>query len=403
MSPLAGIRVLDLSRVLAGPFCSMVLGDLGAEVIKAEPPEGDVTRSWGPPFRGGESGYYLSLNRNKRSLCLDLRKEGGLRILRRLAGQSDVVLENFRPGVADRLGIGYEQVREWKEDIVYCSISGYGQDGPYRDRASFDIILQALGGFMSITGEEGRPPVRVGVAIADIGAGLHAALAILAALWRRAQTQEGAYLDISILDGHVSWLTYMAQAFFLEGEPPGKLGSAHPHIVPYQAFPTADDPIVVAAANDAFWRGLCRALGEGELAEEPDYATNELRVTHRDALVRRLVQRFQERGREYWLTRMEAEGVPAAPVQNLREVFEDPQVTHRGLVEQMQHRTLGAVTQLRSPVHTSAWTPDAPRPPPLKGEHTREILGETGYSDLEIDRLAESRVVTWPPEGGDEA
>jgi formyl-CoA transferase/CoA:oxalate CoA-transferase len=238
----------------------MVLGDLGADIIKVEPPEGDLTRAWGPPFLQGESGYYLSLNRNKRSLCLDLRQEAAAGVLQRLVPTCDVVLENFRPGVAERLGIGYEQARMWREDVIYCSISGYGQDGPYRERPSFDIILQALGGFMSITGEEDRPPVRVGVAIADIGAGLYAALAILAGLWRRAQTKEGTYLDVSILDGHVSWLTYMAQAYFLGGQAPGKLGSAHPHIVPYQAFPTADEPIVVAAANERFWRRLCRAL-----------------------------------------------------------------------------------------------------------------------------------------------
>ncbi|MEE9268218.1 MAG: CoA transferase [Thermoplasmata archaeon] len=399
MGPLAGIRVLDLSRVLAGPFCSMVLGDLGADVIKVEPPEGDLTRAWGPPFLQGESGYYLSLNRNKRSLCLDLRQEAAAGVLQRLAPTCDVVLENFRPGVAERLGIGYEQARMWREDVIYCSISGYGQDGPYRDRPSFDIVLQALGGFMSITGEEDRPPVRIGVAIADIGAGLYAALAILAGLWRRAQTKEGTYLDVSILDGHVSWLTYMAQAYFLGGQAPGKLGSAHPHIVPYQAFPTADEPIVVAAANERFWRGLCRALDLTDLAGHADYASNALRVEHREDLVERLSQRLRERGRDEWLAALEAEGVPAAPVQDLRQVFADPQIQHRGMVQAVAHPRLGNIQQLAFPLHASAWTPDTPRAPPLKGEHTREILREAGCSERQIETLAKARVVTYPSEG----
>ncbi len=396
MGPLAGIRVLDLSRVLAGPFCSMVLGDLGADIIKVEPPEGDLTRAWGPPFLRDVSGYYLSVNRNKRSLCVDLHQEEGLRILRGLVPSCDVVLENFRPGVADRLGVGYEDLRRRKEDVIYCSISGYGQDGPYRDRPSFDLILQALGGFMSITGEEGQPPVRVGVAIADLGAGLHAALAILASLWQRDRTGEGAYLDISILDGHVSWLTYMAQAYFLEGHPPGRLGSAHPHIVPYQAFPTADDPIVVAAASDRFWRGLCTALGEGELAEHADYATNEQRVLHRESLVQHLTDRFQERSREEWLARLEEAGVPAAPVQDLQEVFADPQIVHRGMVQTLRDSPLGAVKQLAFPARASTWSAGIEKTPPAKGEHTREILAEAGIEGSEINTLEKNRVVFSP-------
>ncbi|MFQ5907539.1 MAG: CaiB/BaiF CoA transferase family protein [Thermoplasmata archaeon] len=398
MGPLAGIRVLDLSRVLAGPFCSMVLGDLGADIIKVEPPEGDLTRAWGPPFLREVSGYYLSVNRNKRSLCVDLHQEEGLQILRSMVPSCDVVLENFRPGVAERLGMGYEDVKGWKEDVVYCSISGYGQDGPYRNRPSFDLILQALGGFMSITGEAGRPPIRVGVAIADIGAGLHAALAILASLWKRDRTGEGSYLDVSILDGQVSWLTYMAQAYFLEGHPPGRLGSAHPHIVPYQAFPTADDPIVVAAANDRFWRGLCDALGLGDLAEHADYATNELRVVHRESLVQRLADRFQERGRDEWLIRLEQAGVPAAPVQDLREVFADPQIKHRGVVQTFQHPSLGAVRQLAFPALASTWRAGTERAPPTKGEHTREILAEAGMKAHEITALEKNQVVFSPPD-----
>ena len=393
MGPLAGIRVLDLSRVLAGPFCTMVLGDLGADIIKVEPPEGDLTRAWGPPFLKGESGYYLSLNRNKRSLCLDLRQEAAARVLRRLVPTCDVVLENFRPGVAERLGIGYKQARTWREDVIYCSISGYGQDGPDRDRPAFDIVLQALGGFMSITGEEGRPPVRIGVAIADIGGGLHAALAILAALWGRAQTGEGALLDVSLLDGQVSWLTYMAQEFFLTGEPPGRMGSAHPHIVPYRAFPTTDGHVVVAAGTNRHWRSLCRAISREEMASSAEYATNALRVRNRTRLERTLTRIFQGRSRGDWLDRLRAEGVPCAPVQDVGEVFEDPQVVHRGLTLRASHPRLGEIMQLAPPFRSSSWGNPTPQPPPLLGEHTESILAEVGFTKERVAELREQGVV----------
>lgn len=391
--PLDGIRVLDLSRVLAGPFCSMVLGDLGADVVKVEAPAGDLTRTWGPPFLEGVSGYYLSANRNKRSICLDLSTSEGHRVLHDLIRTSDVLLENFRPGVARRLGASYEQVRATRGDIVYCSITGYGQDGPYRDKASFDIILQALGGFMSITGEEGRPPVRIGVAIADLGAGLHAAIAILAALWGRAQTGRGESIDVSILDGQVAWLTYMAQQYFLTGIPPGRMGSKHPQIAPYQAFSTADGYIVVATGSERFWQGLCRALDAPDLVSRPEYATNEERVRHRGALDRALDERFQTRPRDEWLARLETEGVPAAPVQDLGEVFANPQVRHRKMVRTVQHPRLGEVRTLAPPFRFASEELPPRRAPPLRGEHSRELLRELGYDEEKVALLFESGTV----------
>lgn len=388
-----------MSRVLAGPFCSMILADLGADVVKVEPPEGDLTRSWGPPFVEGESAYYLSVNRGKRSVCIDLRTPAGREVLYRLVRSSDVFLENFRPGVAERLGIGYEGIRGQREDIVYCSISGYGQDGPYRDRPSFDIILQALGGLMGITGEVGRPPVRIGVAIADLGAGLHAAIAILAALWRRQRSGEGDYIDISILDGQVSWLTYMAQQYFLTGQSPERMGSRHPNIAPYQAFPTSDGYIVVAAGNQKFWEGLCRAIGRPELASAEEFRTNEERVRNRDLLDRLLVQAFATRGTEEWTAALQAEGVPCAAVNDLEAVFSDPQVLHRGMVVDVDHPTVGRLRQVCPPFRFRSHHFNLQRPPPLKGEHTEEILRQAGYSDPEIEELEKAGVVFSSPTG----
>ncbi|MFQ5838553.1 MAG: CaiB/BaiF CoA transferase family protein [Thermoplasmata archaeon] len=391
--PMKDIRVLDVSRVLAGPFCSMILGDLGADIVKVEPPEGDLTRSWGPPFLDGESCYYLSVNRNKRSICVDLSRQEGRDVLYDLVRASDVFLENFRPGVAQRLGIGYDRVKEVKRDIIYCSISGFGQDGPYRDTPSFDIILQALGGFMGITGEEGRPPVRIGVAIADLGAGLHAAIAVLAALWRWGRTGKGAYIDVSILDGQVFWLTYMAQQYFLTGTPPTRMGSRHPNIAPYQAFRTADGYIVVAAANEKFWNGMCRALEKEDLASMEDFSTNEMRIENREALDEHLEGIFRKRRTEDWLQRLQAEGVPCAPVNPLDRVFSDPQVLHRGMVKEVRHSSLGQIKQLGFPFKFPTWDFDIRFAPPLKGEHTREVLKEIGYGEDRIEKLRESRVV----------
>lgn len=393
LSLLKGVRILDVSRVLAGPFCSMMLADLGAEVIKVESPEGDLTRSFGPPFLGGESGYYLSLNRNKRSLCLDLTKPEGKEVLYAAARRTDIFIENFRPGVAERLGIDFETFSHLNEEIIYCSISGYGQDGPSRERPSFDIILQAVGGLMGITGEEGGPPIRIGVATADLGAGLHAAIAILAALWRRSRTGVGEYIDVSILDGQISWLTYMAQEYFLTSKSPRRMGSRHPHIMPYQAFPTSDGHVVVAAANDRFWRGLCKAVGREDLADAEAYSTNERRVANRDSLESALSESFRKRGTHEWVTRLQGEGVPCAPVNSIEDVFSDPQVLHRGMVLETRHPSLGRITQLGLPFRFASEDFEVQRAPPQRGEHTTELLLEMGYTPDRVAELYKSAVV----------
>lgn len=390
--PLDGLRVLDVSRVLAGPFCSMILGDLGADVVKVEPPEGDLTRAWGPPFLEGESGYYLSVNRNKRSICLDLSRPEGRAVVFDLARQSDVFLENFRPGVASRLGIDYEAIRSVREDVVYCSISGYGQDGPYREKPSFDIILQALGGFMGITGEAGRPPVRIGVATADLGAGLHAAIAILAALWRRERTGQGDCVDVSILDGQAFWLTYMAQHYFLTGDSPGRMGSGHPQIVPYQAFPTADGFVVVAAANERFWRGLCRAIGRPDLPQREEFRDNESRVRNREALEALLTEAFRQRETAAWVETLESEGVPNAPVNTVAQAVADPQILHREMVREIDHPH-GPIRLLAPPFQLASGALPLRMPPPLRGEHGREILQEVGYGDEAIEELERGGVL----------
>lgn len=392
--PLEGLRVLDLSRVLAGPYCTMLLADLGADVVKVEEPSlGDLTRRWGPPFKAGESAYYLSLNRNKRSIAVDLKSEEGVAIARRLAATSDVVVENFRPGVAAGLGLGFEDLMEVNPQVIYCSISGYGQDGPYRDRPAFDIVLQAMGGLMSITGEPGGPPVRVGVAVADIGAGMFAAVAILAALHRRAAKGEGERIDVSILDGQVAWMTYAAQALFLTGEAPGPLGSAHPNIFPYQAFPTADGYIVLGAANDAFWISTCRVLGLDALADDRRYATNAGRVEHRRDLEPLLAAAFKRGTTDGWYRKLIEAGVPCGPVNDLARVAADPQVLHRGMVQRVDHPRLGPLKVLGVPMKFHRSPGGDSRPPPLLGEHTDEVLRSLGISPEEIARLRRKGVL----------
>jgi crotonobetainyl-CoA:carnitine CoA-transferase CaiB-like acyl-CoA transferase len=284
MKPLGHIRVLDLSRVLAGPYCTMMLADMGADVIKVEQPgTGDDTRAWGPPFQGGESSYYLSINRNKKSLTLNLKLKEGRDIFYELSKTADVIIENFRPGIAERLGVSYKDMCVFNDKIVYCSISGFGQNGPYRSYPLYDLILQGMGGLMTMTGEEGRPPVRIGVAITDIAASLYAAYGILLALYAREKTGKGQYIDISMLDCQVSWLTYQAGFFFATGDSPKKMGSAHPTIVPYQAFQTKSGYITVAVGNEKLWQRFCCALDHEEL-NNPKYKTNKDRVTNRNEL-----------------------------------------------------------------------------------------------------------------------
>ncbi len=385
---LEGIRVLDVSRVLTGPYCSQMLADLGADVVKIEMPgKGDDTRAWGPPFQGGESAYFLSINRNKRSVTVNLKAPEGRKIALDLAARSDVFLENFAPGVAERLGLGYDAVRAVNPGIVYCSISGFGQEGPYRDHPAYDIILQGMGGLQGITGEPDRPPVRVGVAVADIAGGMFAAFAIAAALVRRATTHEGEHLDVSLLDSQLAWLTYMAANYFATGHDPVRAGSRHPTIVPYQAFATADGFLNVAVGNDDIFRRLCDALGRPDLARDARYATNPKRVENRGTLEPLLDGIFAGRTNAAWMRLLIEHDVPAGPIYRISEVAQDPQVAARRMVLRMDHPKAGAI-QAFGPPFKSLHDRTGHSPPPLLGQHTDEVLRSLGYT---AERIAELR------------
>src|SRR2546425_13138607 len=329
MAPLEDLVVVDLTRALAGPFCTLMLSDLGARVIKIETPQGgDDTRGWGPPFVGTESAYFLSVNRNKESLTLDLKDPRGLAICYELLRRADILVENFRPGTMERLGLGYSAVREKFPALIYASISGFGQDGPLRERTAYDLILQGLGGLMGITGDEEGAPVKVGVAIADICAGMYAAFGILAALRVRDRTGRGQLVDAALLDGQVSWLTYNAGFYFATGDDPGRLGSAHPTIVPYQAFRTKDGYLNVAVGSEAIWRRFCEII-DPVLADDARYATNRDRVAHRKVLISHLQRIFETRPTAAWVEVLDGAGVPNGPILSLAQVFAHPQVRHR--------------------------------------------------------------------------
>lgn len=393
MQPLDDLLVIDLTRALAGPFCTVMLSDLGARVIKVETPDGgDDTRGWGPPFVGQESAYFLSVNRNKESLTLNLKDARGVAILRRLLGRADVLVENFRPGTMDRFGLGYAALHPAFPRLVYASISGYGQDGPYRERTAYDLILQGVSGLMGITGEEGGAPVKVGVAIADICAGMYAAYGILAALRVRERTGRGQLVDAALLDGVVSWLTYNAGIYFTTGENPGRLGSAHPTIVPYQAFRTADGFINVAVGSEAIWRRFCEVV-DPALADDPRYATNRERVGHRSALIAHLAPIFAARPTRAWTGVLDHAGVPNGPILTIAEVFADPQVRHRGMVVDLDHPAAGVVQQTGVPVKLSDTPGRARSAPPTLGQHTDAILRELGYAEAEIDEFRRAKVI----------
>lgn len=372
----------------------MMLADLGAEVIKVEQPgTGDDTRAWGPPFINGESAYFLSVNRNKRSITINLKHERGRDLVLRLAERCDILLENFRPGTVDRLGLGYEEVARRNPGIIYCSISGFGQTGPYRDRPGYDAIAQAMGGIMGITGNEGELPVKTGTSIADIGAGMWAAFAILAALLHRERTGEGQHIDVSLLDGQISWLTYVAGNYFATGETPRRYGSAHPNIVPYQAFETADGYIMLAVGNDNMWRRFCQAIEWPELADNPRYATNADRVNHREELLSLLQERLRQKPTQEWFRRLDEAGVPAGPIYTLPELFKDPHVLAREMKVEIEHPRAGTISMTGIPTKFSRTPGSIRTAPPLLGQHTDEILTELGLTAEEITELREAGAV----------
>lgn len=400
---LAGIRVLDLSRVLAGPWASQTLADLGAEVIKVERPgRGDETRSWGPPFHAGPEGepgpaaYYLACNRGKRSVAIDFSRPEGQALVRSLAAESDILLENFRPGGLAAHGLGYEALQAVNPGLVYCAISGFGQTGPYRDRSGYDLLVQAMGGLMSITGpadEDGGEPVKAGVALTDILTGLYATVGCLGALREREATGRGRYIDLSLMDVQVATLANQAMNYLVGGQVPGRMGSAHPNIVPYQAFATADDYLVVCVGNDDQFRRLCRVLGRPELGESPDYRGNADRVAHRDTLIPILEQAFAAASRAHWLQALEAAGVPAGPVNDMQAVFDDPQVRHRGLAGSSEHPSLGDIPGIANPLG-AGFNQSSATPPPTLGEHTDAVLEElVGIGRTERDALRRAGVI----------
>ncbi len=395
MKALEGIRVLDLTRALAGPFCTLMLGDYGADVIKIEiPGTGDDTRHWGPPFIGDESAYFLSINRNKRSLTLNFKEEKAREIFLKLVEGSDVVVENFTPGVMSRFGLEYDTVKRANPGIIYCSISGFGQDGPYQSRPAYDQIMQGISGLMSITGDPEGEPEKIGVAVTDIGAGMWAAFAVMSALFRREQDGEGQYIDISMLDAQVAWLTYQAGYYFAYGRPPQRLGKAHPTLVPYQAFMAKDGKYFnVAVGSERLWERFCQALKREDLKDHPDYATNGVRVENRAALAPLLQEFFLTRDADDWVKDLQANSVPAGPINDLADVFSDPQVLHRDMFLEISHPTLGSIKQTGLPIKFSRTPGGLDQHPPLLGEHNQAILRDLGYSESEIQELMTRSVI----------
>ncbi len=391
---LAGLTVLDLSRVLSGPFATMTLADLGADVVKIEQPgTGDDTRQWGPPFQGDEAAYFLSVNRNKRSLAVDLKSADGLALVRDLARRADVVVENFRPGTAARLGLGYDDLAAENPGLVYASISGYGQTGPDSHRAGYDAIAQARSGIMSVTGEADGPPVRVGVSSADLVAGMWAVIGILAALRERDRSGQGQWVDISLLDGSVSWLTYVASGYFATGTRPPRYGSAHPTIAPYQGFATKDGDLMLAVGNDAIWRRFASVAGRADLLEDPRFTTNPLRVEHRDELLPLVADAMAARTSVEWVEVLDAAGVPVGPIQTVDEVVTDPQVLARGMIGEVKHPTAGTVRTIGCPVRLTATPPQVRTAPPLLGQHTDDVLAELGVDQERLVALRASGAV----------
>lgn len=374
-APLAGVRILDLTRVVSGPFGTMQLADLGADVVKVEEPgAGDESRGYGPPFQGGESAYFLSVNRNKRSIALDLKSPTGKATALSLAAKADVVVENFRPGALDRLGLGWDTLKTINPNLILCSVTGFGGEGPDSQRPGYDLIIQGESGVMSITGQPDGPPTKVGTSIADLVTGLFAAQSVLAALRRRDASGQGCRVEVSMLDALASLLTFNAGIYFATGRSPARRGNTHATVVPYETFQTADGWLNIGIANDKFWGLFCIVAGCEELSIDPRFATGPARVDHRDELLPLLIPMVKRRTRSDWIERLRAAGIPYGDIRSIGEVCEAPQLVSRGMVLEAAHPSAGIVRSIASPARFDGRPPPAPSPPPMLGEHTNEVL-----------------------------
>ncbi len=386
--PLAGIRVLDLTRVLAGPYCTMFLGDLGAEVVKIEQPGvGDDTRGWGPPFTGGESAYFLCVNRNKKSVTVDLKSPEGISLVQCLAEHADVLIENFLPGAMDQFGLGFDQLRGANPRLIYASLSGFGADGPMASVPGYDLIVQAWGGLMSITGTAESGPLKVGVAIIDIVAGLMLGKSITAALYAREKNGAGQKIDTSLLEAEVAVLINAGSNYLISGKVPGRWGNAHPTIVPYQSFRTADSYLVIGVASEGIWQRFCKAIEKPELADDARFARNADRVANREALIPLLAEMLRNRDNQTWLAILNRAQVPCAPIQSIDQVFSAPQVLHRKMLLEIAHPTAGTLRMAGLPVKLSETPASVRLPPPLLGEHSDQVL--SSWLGMSADAVAE--------------
>jgi crotonobetainyl-CoA:carnitine CoA-transferase CaiB-like acyl-CoA transferase len=396
-APLKGIRVCDLTQNLAGPFCGQILADLGATVIKVEPPGGDLGRGWGPPFWGGDGTLFLSANRGKRSIILDLKHEDGLDVLRRLATTSDVFLQAFRTGVAERLGIDFPTIRRLREDVIHMSISAYGSEGPMREQPGYDPLMQAYAGIMSVTGHPGSPPTRAGGSMVDYGTGMWAAIAILGALRTRDATGQGAELETALMDTALAWIPYHLMGYLATGDPPARPGSSLGSIAPYRAFAVTDGHVMIAAGNDAIFGRLCAALGLDHLADDPRFVTNPARVSNRDALDPLVEARTSELSTAELLELTRRHAVPASAIRAVGEVVADPQVAVAGMLPAVPHPDVPGYRDVSLPLRMDGTRPRGERPPPAAGAHTIEVLVEVGYSEEEVERLIENGAVATSP------
>ncbi|WP_407406992.1 CaiB/BaiF CoA transferase family protein [Peribacillus sp.] len=391
---LEGIRIIDVSRVLAGPFCSMILGDLGAEVIKVEHHEsGDETRGWGPPFAEGESAYYLCANRNKESMTLNLKSEQGKEIFRKLVSTGDIVVQNFKAGTLEKMGVGYEQLKEVNPHLIMASITGFGLTGPNKDLPGYDYIIQAMSGLMSITGESDGSPMKVGVAIADVLTGLYTCIGILSALHHRNNTGEGQEIDIALMDCQVASLVNVASNYLFNDISPKRMGNQHPNIVPYQVFHASDGELVVAVGNDEQFKRFMTVLGRPELADHEPFMHNKDRLQNKEELVTIIEALLKSKTKKEWKTQLDIAGIPNGPIQTIAEMFEDPQIQAREMLVEMDHPKVGNLRVTGSPLKLSKTPVTMRKHPPLYGEHTESILEELGYSPEDITKFKQNKII----------